>query len=352
MKTNNNLLFVLVCLFTLTSFVTSLSNNNNQQFAENGKYIVKRGDCLYNISKSFNVSIHDLKVWNKIKNVAIIQINQELFITNPNVVNVENQNSNKTVTTTKNVSIPVAIDEDDGDPLMMVLDLESEAKSDTMMLLTTEETTADFTMDTASIDSKNLEIDDLFEIDSVGLAILREKSSSYQMIQLAIKYNIKFNIPGDSKRFTLEEIAESMDGKIVYSMGRKRYSAGPKKNGQQTFYSDCSGFTALIAGLFADETIGRTTAFIFKKAKRIDSDDLDKLPIGTFAGWPPSDRRHGHVYVKISKNLWAHTSSSKKGLAFITEETMQKHRGSYSIALVSLPSEIATSTINVASSTN
>jgi len=54
---------------------TSASSNS----FEESRYIVKKGDTLYNISKRFNCSVEDLQRWNGLKNNDIV-LGQELIV--------------------------------------------------------------------------------------------------------------------------------------------------------------------------------------------------------------------------------------------------------------------------------
>jgi len=325
-------LFSLLIVFMLNLdglMAKSLETNNN---SSNGKYIVKRGDCLYRLAKKFDISIDSLVKWNKIRNASLIYINQELIVAQPVVKEIVAQSA----------VISLMANEENSNLLPLVLNIQlqslfADCPSDALIISAPVNKNRPNYIAENAINDTQLQIvpeTTVVKIDSLSLEHLSKKNHTFQMIQLAIKYEILFNMPGESK-YSIQEIVESMHGKITYSMSRTRYSKGP--NG--TFYSDCSGFTALVAGLYAGAQMPRTTSNIFRKAKRINSDDLAELPVGSFIGWPPSKSKHGHVYVKIGNGLYAHASSrqgKKVGISMtiVTEESIQRIRQSYNLSTI------------------
>lgn len=302
-----NLCVLIALLFGTANLVAE--NVNQSPLASANVYIVKKGDYLIRISKQFDVSIDSLKVWNKIKNISVIQINQRLTLVNPDI-------HPEPVATISSIWINF-------DCWQTFVTLENVFRA----------TCVDNS--TQTLDS-NLDSLDLESSDLICTPELEVNKALAKYIRVAEKYNLKYNLT-DAPQYTLQEIVESMKGKITYNMGRRRYSTGPSN----TFYCDCSGFTELAAALYTGVKVPRTTPGIFSRSKKIDSDNLKDLPIGSLIGWPPSKTRHGHVYLKIGDGLYAHASSRGKkhhgaSLTIVEEDIMQRRRGTYSLSRVAL----------------
>lgn len=67
-------------LGTLIIVIALLVSGANSSLAASSTYTVQKGDTLYKIAKSQNVSISNLKSWNKLKSDAI-SVNQKLVTT-------------------------------------------------------------------------------------------------------------------------------------------------------------------------------------------------------------------------------------------------------------------------------
>ena len=114
--------------------------------------------------------------------------------------------------------------------------------------------------------------------------------------------------PGSGGSAAIPQIAQSMVGKITYSMPN-RFSHGPGN----TWYLDCSGFVHtvyLCAGL---PSPGTYTGSIFSQKKPING---ATAKIGDLIGWTAGDggKKYGHVIMFIGngKTIESHGGDGKK----------------------------------------
>ena len=91
-------------LGTLIISIVLLVSGVNVAFAATTTHTVKKGETLYKVSKTYNVSVNNLKSWNNLKNDHI-KPNQKLVITAPSKKEKSKTPSRSTDKVTKEINV-------------------------------------------------------------------------------------------------------------------------------------------------------------------------------------------------------------------------------------------------------
>lgn len=78
-----------------------VSNTTNlcNKPAKDGVHYVQKGETVYSISRSYGISVDNIKVWNNLSNTNVINICQPLFVKTPNSISVSTQDGVKEIST-------------------------------------------------------------------------------------------------------------------------------------------------------------------------------------------------------------------------------------------------------------
>jgi cell wall-associated NlpC family hydrolase len=132
--------------------------------------------------------------------------------------------------------------------------------------------------------------------------------------------NNGIHCPGSGGSAEIPKIAESMVGKITYSM-QKRGTSGPGG----TWYLDCSFFVYTVYSCAGLPSPGQTTSVIFPKAQKIDQPTVTATSIngrllrpGDLIGWMsgpegPKNEKFGHVVMYIGNGKAIESTSGDGG---------------------------------------